>query len=124
MPITNKDSQNGTRLSTPQVGSVSLQHFHRNQFKYDATWFTKRFHNLDALWLNQRTIVQDTISSIIKNAFTKELNSLDIDVWAAKKMLSFQRRIDLAKSKFKTTSSTNNSVILVGNENIDEGLFT
>ena len=124
VPIINRDSQNGTRLNIPQVASVSLQHFHRNQFKYDATWFTKRFHNFGALWINQSSIVQDKISFIIKNAFTKELNSVDIDTWVSKKMLSLQKRIDSAKSKLKTMGSANDSKILIKNENIDEGLFT
>ena len=123
VPIVNQNITNKTNINTPQVASVSLQHFHRNQFKYDATWFTKRFHNLGALWIKQNSIVQDKISSIIKNAFSKELIDFDVDTWISRKVLSLQEKINSAKSHFNMVESVNKSSNSTLNENIDPGLL-
>ena len=119
VPIRIKKAEN----SIPQVTSVEVQNFHRNQFKYDATWFTKRFHNFRDLWVNQSIVVKDKIESIIKNAFTKEIADLDIDEWVLQKMSSFQERINLAKNNHSVMTSVNELTNSMSEENIDPGLF-
>ena len=100
-----------------------IQNFKRDQFKYDATWFTKRFHNFRALWIKQSSIVQDKISSIIKDSFEKELIDFDVDEWVLKKLISLQERINLAKNSLNMMTTANESINSMMEENIDPGLM-
>ena len=118
------NTNNNTNLIIPQVASVVIQNFKRDQFKYDATWFTKRFHNFRALWIKQSSIVQDKISSIIKDSFEKELIDLDVDEWISQKLISFQERINLAKNSLTMMTPANDSANSMMEENIDPGLIT
>ena len=119
-----ENTNNNTDLISPQVASVVIQNFKRDQFKYDATWFTKRFHNFRALWIKQSSIVQDKISSIIKDSFEKELIDFDVDEWILQKLISFQERINLAKNSLNMMTPANDSTNSMMEENIDPGLMT
>ena len=59
VPIYPKELQDVHQdLTHPNTTSISIINFQRNQFKYDATWFTKQFHTLDDVWTKQNGVVQ------------------------------------------------------------------
>ena len=59
-----------------KIASVLLLNFNRNQFKYDATWFTKQFHSLNAVWRKQHWIVKNKLSTIVQDSFLDALKKV------------------------------------------------
>ena len=110
------------------ITSISIINFHQNQFKYDATWFTKQFHTLDAVWAKQNGMIQNRISTIVRNAFSDALDKFPINTWMTKKFVSLQEQIDSAinQSTNITSNNMNSTTIpsnISNNYNIDSGLL-
>jgi hypothetical protein len=109
---------------THKINSISLINFNRNQFKYDATWFTKQFHNLDAIWLKQKNILRNKISTIVKNELSTAINKIEVAGWMTKKFAVIQEQIG-AITKEKTSEVPPNATTNSNQRsyNIDSGLL-
>ena len=109
-----------------EIVEISVINFNRSQFKYDATWFTKQFHTLDAIWSQQRVIVLNKISTILTDAFLDATKNVRISPWTENKFISFQEQIDAVTTPAPvvTTNNINNALNLQDNNyGIDSGLL-
>ena len=127
IPIHGPNILNNTSYrNTQAITSILITNFNRNQFKYDATWFTKQFHNLDAIWLIQKNILRNKISTIVKSALSTAINDIEVANWMTKKFAILQEQIgaiatDLTSEMPSNVDSTTTSI--QRGYNIDSGLL-
>ena len=116
----------------PRIVSISLPNFSRNQFKYDATWFTEQFHSLEALWRKQSTLVSNRIYQILRKTFSESIDIYELEDWTNEKFNSFEQQINSVTTTTTTTTTpippmNNSSFISIEDEeptyNIDSGLL-
>lgn len=80
-------------------------HLQREDFRFDVTWFSSHFHNLDLLWEEQEVLIREKIYSVLDDAFTLACLHNRPEVWIKKKFQSLENEIQLAQND--TSIATN-----------------
>lgn len=61
--------------------SVSLE---RQTFKYDTTWFTQHFHDLDLMFEQQQRLVEPKVKKVFRHGMSKAIKVISPKKWTDK----------------------------------------
>ncbi|TRY79983.1 hypothetical protein TCAL_05143 [Tigriopus californicus] len=81
--------------STKILPRILLVHvaLHRPDFKYDVTWISKHFHNLDLLWAEESELAEHRIRTALTMAFEDAFKFNRPRIWLRKKFKNFRKII-------------------------------
>lgn len=99
----------GSNMYTLMTG-LKLVNFDRHSFKYDVSWFTEKFHDLELLWANQKVLVQKKLWRIVQGAFTDAIQQVPADEWIKQKFLKLDEQIQMASLEAKDRTTSGSSV--------------
>ena len=80
----------------------------KEEFQFDATWFTSHFHDLDQLWKQQQEILSTTLEWVMQDSFTSAIQFNRPSIWTQRKFRQIDNQlIAAAAAKKKSLPETN-----------------
>ena len=71
----------------------------QEEFKFDITWFTSHFHDLDELWKNQSGEIKQKMQHSLIEAFSSAIQFNRPAIWLKRKFRQLDNEIIAAKKK-------------------------
>ena len=69
----------------------------KQDFKFDVTWLSSHFHDLDQLWLRQSQIINNEIRIILNESFKEAIRLNSIGTWLKFKYQEIDNQIITAQ---------------------------
>ena len=71
----------------------------RENFEFDVTWISSHFHNLNDLWIRQSEVIQEQISTVLLESFSKALQFIRPETWLKLKFQQIDNEILAAERR-------------------------
>ena len=68
-------------------------------FKFDATWFTSHFHNLESLWEKQKPLIEQEIEKVSRETFQSSIQFNKPGLWLNRKYRLIENQLLAAQQK-------------------------
>ena len=82
------------RYGQPRITDVKVI-LNRDEFKYDATWLTEHFHDLERLWTAEKSAIANKIESIFNEAYSEALKRVPPAKWTRKRLAQIAEEMRL-----------------------------
>merc|ERR1712110_153849 len=76
----------------PKIAKI-MMNLSKNDFKFDITWLSSHFHDIDEIWLQQSRIISNEIQKILSESFKEAINSNPIESWMELKYQDINNQI-------------------------------